>query len=257
MMKSNTVTKKRIAMKRFILPAVLLLASACSKDISSYQNDPRAYFYDQTTGVAIQQITERTFTFAPYDATVVTDTQYIPVKIAGLPANTDRTFAARVITDSSTAVEGRDYQLLHGTIKANAITGTLPLVLHRTTMLKDSTLHLRMAIADSADFKAGAVEDNFYTMIWNDALIKPNNWDTRPGIAQFFGTYSLVKYQFIIATLHKSQFDILTTRVYDPTKVTTDQMYDYDAQLKSALKVYNSTHTPALTDEFGVLVTFP
>ena len=244
-------------MKRIIFALSLLLAVSCTKDIDAYQNDPRAYFWELTNALAPQQLVSRTFSFAFVDSTVMVDTQYIPVKIEGFSENRDREFIAAVKTDSSTAVEGKDYLLLSGIIPANSFTGQLPVVLFRTPELKTTTLELQLYIADSADFKGGTVENNHYTLYWNDDLIKPNNWDTRPGLINYFGTYSVVKYKFIISILHRSQFDFLTSRVYDPTKITPDQMSDYAAQLKTALKAYNDTHNPPLTDEFGVQVSFP
>jgi hypothetical protein len=245
-------------MKRTITGVLLLLlGTACNKDINAYQNEPKAYFYELTSAITPQVVIARNFSFATIDSTIMTDTQYIAVKIQGLASGNDRLFGAKVMADSSTAVEGVDYKLLPGTIKANQFTGLLPVILYRTPLLKTTTVHIRLLIADTADFKAGITEYNKFTLNWNDALIKPDNWDSRPGLSSYFGTYSLVKYKFIIATLHMSAWDFLIGRVYDPTKITGDQMSDYVAQLKSALKVYNSTHTPALTDEFGVLVTFP
>lgn len=244
-------------MKRILLAFLLVLVSACSKDITAYQEDSRAYFYDLTATQYPQQVYSRTFSFATMDNTVTVDTQYIPVKIQGLASDHDRIFAAKALADSTTAIAGTDYRLLPGVIKANAFTGMLPLVLFRTAQLKTVTLRLYMSIADTADFKAGVDENNYYLVSWNDDLIKPNNWDTSPGLKLFFGDYSRVKYEFIISVLHKSSFDFLTGRTYDPTKITVDQMYDYAAQLKSALKTYNATHTPPLTDEYGIQVTFP
>ncbi|HEY0271882.1 MAG TPA: DUF4843 domain-containing protein, partial [Chitinophaga sp.] len=183
-------------MKRNIFALFLLLATGCSKDINAYRNDPRVYFNDLTSAIIPQQVVSRTFSFATVDAAVMADTQYIPVKIEGLPADKDRTFMAAAMTDSSTAQAGRDYQLLQGVIPANAFTGQLPVVLFRTAHLKQVTLVLRLYIADSADFKGGVAENNDYTLYFNDDLIKPNNWDTRPGLINYFGDYSRVKYQF-------------------------------------------------------------
>ncbi|MDO7744939.1 MAG: hypothetical protein MUP99_14245, partial [Pedobacter sp.] len=65
-----------------------------------------------------------------------------------------------------------------------------------------------------------------------------------------------VKYQFIIATLGRSSFPIQIS-TYDPLLLTNNQMLDFKAQLKDALVIYNGSHTKALTDEFGLAVTFP
>lgn len=247
-------------MKRNILTGcsalLLLMASACTKNIDGYKNDPRVYFYDIPAGTT-SLLTTRTFSFATTATGTTTDTEYVQVKIEGLAAGHDRTFGAKAIADSSTAVNGVNYKLLPGTVKANSFTGILPVVLYRTTDLKDVTMKLALQMADTADFKAGVIDFNYYLLSWNDNLIKPNNWDTRPGLATYFGVYSIVKYQFIIATLHASAWTINATRVYDATKYTNDQMLDLGAQLKTALRTYNASSPTPLTDEFGLLVTFP
>ncbi len=246
--------------KKLVLLLVLLLslATGCTKDILKYENDPRVYFNERFTINATNSsaIYTRSFSFAPFPATVVDTTLYIKVKIQGLVAATNRTFGAEAIADGTTAITGTDYKLLPGTIKANESEGLLPVVLYRTPALKITMKQLKIRLADAYDFKSGTVENNVFTLMFNDDYIKPDNWDTAPGLKTYFGVFSVTKYKFIIQVLGRSDFQIQTTG-YDPLKFSNADLLDKKAILKAALADYNNTHTPPLTDEFGLAVTFP
>lgn len=239
-----------------VMALLFTLVSSCKKDLMSYENDPRVYFFEQDATVNKAPVYVKSFSFATEQASVAEYTVNIKVKIMGLAATNKRTFTAEAVTKGTNALVGTDYKFLPGTIDANQIEGILPVVLYRTADLKTVTKQLVLKVSDVGDFKGGTVEHNGFTLIWNDNLIKPDNWDTRPGLVTYFGVYSVVKYQFIINTLNRSAFPIQTS-TYDPNLLTNAQMLDLKVSLKTALVVYNNTHSTPLTDEFGVAVTFP
>ena len=109
--------------KKITIPFLLLLslAMACTKDITPYENDPRAYFNERFVINATNSsaLFNRSFSFAPFPVTVKDTTLYIKVKIQGLVAPVDRTFGAEAISAGTTAVVGTDYKFLPGTIKVS------------------------------------------------------------------------------------------------------------------------------------------
>ena len=102
-------------------------------------------------------------------------------------------------------------------------------------------------VLESGDFKPGVNEENHITFIWTDVLSKPNNWaDLEP----FFGTYSNVKYRFMLENLG------------DEGELSTEtmswaQLNSLRIRFQNALNEYNAAHPGnPLTDEYGNLVTF-
>lgn len=74
----------------------------------------------------------------------------------------------------------------------------------------------------------------------------PKNWDD---LEEFFGTFSLVKYRFIINTTGVSEFDT--------SVMSWAQLMNYKIMLKNALDQYNAANpTNPLTDENGQFITF-
>lgn len=233
-----------------------LFFAGCSKDIESYQNAPGVNFYEFASATSLEQVVTKSYSFAVRSAALQQDTVYIQCKIMGLPATTDRSFVVEAVAAGTTAMAGTDYKILNGTVKADQIIGSVGIVLYRTADLKSVTKKLNLKVGSGLDFSAGTVENSTFQLNWNDSLIKPDNWDTRPGLVTYFGVYSAVKYQFVITTLGRSSFPIQTS-TYNPLLLTNSQMLDYKAQLKEALAAFNGSNTKPLTDEFGLIITFP
>lgn len=246
--------------KIILLSMVLLLSMilSCSKDIAPYDNDARAYFNERfiINATNNSQLLSKSFSFAPYAVRLQDTTVLLKVKIMGLATGADRTFGAEAVPTVTTAVAGTEYKLLPGTIKANQTEGLLPVVLYRAATLKTTLRQLTLKIADYGDFKGGTVENNIFTLFFNDDYIKPDNWDTAPGLKSYFGVFSVTKYKFIVAVLGRADFPIQTSG-YDPLKFSNADLLDKKAILQTALLAYNSSHTPVLTDETGLAVTFP
>lgn len=242
-----------------LLALLLFILTACEKDIASYNNDPRVYFFERNTDLTQSRITFRSFSFLKLPADVTRDTFLIRVKIMGETAPYDRVVRGQAIPDSTTAKAGVHYDFIDGVIPADSIIGYLPVVLYRTDDIADSSVTLNLSIAPTKDFKTGVTEDNFFTLTWSDNVVKPSNWDGFISLSAYFGAYSTVKYRFIISVTGIEQFPLQQSGRVPPKdgEFTAAAMLDIKAILKDALAEYNSTHDPDLTDEFGQLVTFP
>jgi hypothetical protein len=252
---------KKILNYAAALACLLLIVSCEENERMPYSSEPRVYFFEQILlpGGLYEDVFEKTYTFADKSSDVTEDTVYIKTRIMGYAADHDRNFKAVVVSDSSAVAEYEGvtyYKVLDGYVKAGEVEGYLPLLVYRTSLIKDSTLQITLHIvdADGYDLEAGVRENLNFNVSWGDKLVKPANWDT--DLAYFFGTYSDTKYQFVIDVLGISTFTIYAR--YNPTgQYTTAAMYDFAARLKDALKIYNAANDPDLTDENGQLVTFP
>lgn len=238
----------------YIIPGVLMLvAASCTKeDLIPYEQDPRIYFSKviRNSGKYGDSI-NYTFGVKPLDLQV--DTVILQLNIMGLATDADRTINL-MVEDSSTAVKGYHYNFGPLVMPAGKYTTEIPVLIYKRPGMKDSTLLLYLAIGESKDFKPGytdktttsSVRDRLhYKISMTDQLIKPSNWDN--SLVSSFGAYSKVKYQFMITSTGKTEWDV--------TIFPSEQNYLVQA-CKEALYNYEQQHGP-LIDEAGNRVTFP
>ena len=177
----------------------------------------------------------------------------------GTAKGKDRVVTVRAIADSSTAVAGQHYEFLPSGIKAGEYTGTILLLVKRTTDMKTDNKRLLLEVVESADFKPGIPNTATvnpraggalkYLVKINDFLTMPSNWNSAP--VYYFGTYSQVKYAFVINVTGRSEF--LTSGT---DAVSTSQFLYYKLICKDALATYEAANGPMM-DENGIRITFP
>jgi len=245
---------------KYVLFALLTMAlSACNKSLEPYVDSPQVYFFERATDLLKTRITNKSYSFLKVPSSILMDTVKIKVKTMGFPKDYDRVVRGKMIAEGSTAVEGTNFDFINGIVKAGAVEGYLYILLYRTSDIKTKTVQLNLSIAETSDFKPGVVEDNFFTVLWSDNLVKPANWEGGLGLINFFGAYSTAKYRFIIDILGVSDFALQqSARVpLAPGEYSFAMMTDLKNRMKEALVEYNNTHTTPLRDENGLLVTFP
>lgn len=131
----------------------------------------------------------------------------------------------------------------------------------------DKDGHLTFRLKENNNFKVGTKEYQELNIVLQNGLKKPADWDVVTGTpasfyktyATYFGSYSKVKYQFMISVIGMIDFKIY----YSSPKVDEEAntiSWDYATKLQQLLQVkleeYNKTHDTPLTDENGELVTF-
>jgi len=184
------------------------------------------------------------------------DTLYIKVKTMGRIFDYDRHPIAQTIAEGTTATEGVDYEFIPGLVAANQIEGYVAVVLHRTARLKNETVLLHLTIGESADFKGGVTEDDTFTLRWSDRLVQPDTWP------YYFGTYSDVKYQFIIDQLGIADYPHqLSPRIEaQPGEYSIADLQDMASRLRVLLREVNAENAGKpgypLRDDNGDLVVF-
>jgi hypothetical protein len=232
---------------------IAALVTSCTKDERlMYEQDPRVYFlkYPRISQTNPDSVL---YTFGIKPASQQTDTVYVSLRIMGSPENRDREVNLMAL-DSSTAKPGYHYNFGPLIIPANEFGATIPVYLFKQPGLKDSIVTLYLTIGESKDFKPGytdkansfqAFDRLLYKISITDQLVKPSNWDGT--LASAFGTYSKVKYQFMIVS---------TGKVDWRTGVFPADLNFLAAKVKAALLEHEQSNGP-LIDEAGNRVVFP
>ena len=242
----------RMKTKTFGAFSCLLLLAACFLSACSstdedffYQDEPRIRLVgDKIWAVGTDSVT---FSFVAYGSEVTEKEILVDAQIMGDPADRDRVVNLTVDPALTTADASMYTVPSTVVVPAGEVKGTFPVILKRAAALQSKTVRLYIKVADSSDFKPGVNEENHITMIWNDILSKPKNWDR---LQQYFGEYSDTKYRFMLANSGGAG-------EFDPDVMTWAQLMSFKIRFQNALNEYNAAHPGnPLTDEFGNLVTF-
>ena len=248
-----------------ILAALSLLAVGCSKEeVSTYDTSLCCLnLWVGTQAGAVYESTTYNYSYAYEEGNVTFYEQ-----ISGMPSKHDRTFRLEAYGDDLECM-GNTIRTEEYVIPAGEIGGTYQ-VHFNSQLLSDPTLfttedgriHFRMVSND--DFSIGTEDHQSFTVVLKNYLAKPDNWDTanfpRVALSRFFGTYSRVKYQFMIEHLQLIDFEINYNTQTSYDEETNVISYSYATYLQQvmqrALNEYNETHDTPLTDEYGNPVTF-
>jgi hypothetical protein len=234
----------------------LLLAAAClfackKSDPLPFSAADMVYIYKAYGAINNDSII---YSFAVRSDNLMQDTIKIPVRIIGMSAPKNREVTIRVVADSSTAMAGTDYKLLPCQIPAGAYTAYQQVIIYRTAGMKNKPVKILLEVVASTDFLPGVPDSKVgsgvaggttrYRITLNDYLTKPDNWDSWLGF--FFGTYSAVKFKFVIAATGQSII---------PSDLPYGMYSVYSTLCKQQLEIYEAAHGP-LIDENGDVVSF-
>ena len=245
--------------------AALLLLTACSQEeVSLYDTSQTALniWVGNQAGAVYDHATYN-YSYAYEEGSVTFYAQ-----LSGMPADVDRTFRLEPFGGDSAlmavTVRTDDY-----VIPAGAIGGTYQ-VYFNTQLLPDANLFanregsINFRVMPSDAFSIGTEGHQQFTVVLRNYLAKPDNWDTanfpRIPLSKYFGTYSRVKYQFMIEHLGLIDFEInynAQTSYDEETNVVSASYAVHLRQvMQRALNEYNETHDTPLTDELGTPVLF-
>lgn len=250
-----------------ILPLSLaaILVAACSKEeVPTYDTTYTSLnIWVGTQGGAVYENTTYNYSYAYEEGSVTFYAQ-----VTGLPADHDRQFRIEPYGGDSAAmantIRTEDY-----VIKAGETTGMFKVwfdtqKLAPDTLFSDTdgTIHFRMVPND--EFQVGTEGHSEFTVVLKNYLAKPDNWDAanfpQQPLSRYFGTYSKVKYQFMIEVLGLIDFQInynARTSYNEATNTVSSSYAVYLLQqMQEALDNYNATHATPLVDEYGNPVSF-
>lgn len=229
-------------MKLMIKKSLLILITAlaivsCTKNKELLFDEPAAVYVNSVPDSAV-------FTFATSPDAIVKDSILITYRIIGKSSTKDRQINL-VPRAGSTAKAGYHYLVGPAIVKANQFSANVPVYVYRKPGLKDSTVTVILDVKENADFKTGFSNQLKYKISISDILSKPTIWESV--WASYFGTYSVVKFKFLLAVTGKTNWNAYP--------YPQDSRY-LSQKAKNELLVYNQAHGP-LIDEFGAEVIFP
>ncbi len=190
-------------------------------------------------------------------------------RIAGLPADYDRTFTLEAVRGDVSEAEG-SFQTDVYTLKAGEVEIECP-IRFNTSRLKNAASftvrdgHLYFRLAQNKEFVEGTENMQELVVVLKNYLAKPDNWETAVypyyALGNIFGEYRKEKYQFMIQILGLREFSInrSATVPYDTEK--NEVSYNYANYLKEkmivALEEYKANHNgEPLRDANGDEITF-
>jgi hypothetical protein len=166
---------------------------------------PANIYFDLTN----EQRDSIVYTFA-YDLTKAQDTVYLPVRIMGYRADSERNYQAYIEQDSSTANPDVHYKVLEKQYPIEGKTGgaLLPLIIYNVPDIAERAVSIIVKLRGNEDFGLESPNIARAKVILSAQLEKPNWWDIWP-----LQPYSRTKHQlFFIVTEQRS----LTTPSTDP-----------------------------------------
>lgn len=185
-------------------------------------------------------------------------------RITGYPLDHDTEFELQAVAGDTNLVY---YSFGKYTIKAGEYQGTAPIYIQKPenyTEFTSGSGKVVFKLKPAGIYKEGAKELDSLTIAFKNYLAKPDNWDAatypyRP-MSTYFGTYSNVKYAFIIQTTGMVDFKIYYTTAKDPqleaNTITSTKASALQSQCKVALQEHNAQYG-ILLDENNNQVVFP
>ncbi len=236
-------------MRKYILLGIfgLLLLNSCSNDDFVWGGTD----YVRLVGPEIWTLgtDSLTFSFTTYGEDVTDFTFDAELLIQGRTADYDRSVMLAV-NDALTTATTSDYTFpSEVVIPAGEPSTTFGITVKRSEKLQEESIRLSVELVAGGDLDPGCEGYTTLTIVWNDMISKPTNWDSL--LTEFFGTYSEVKYRFIISTLGISEFTY-----GESGGMTWGQMWNYHLEMCAALDEYNETHPEAMKDENGATISF-
>lgn len=252
-------------MWRFSLICLSLAVTSCQKEeVFTYDVSRTGLsIWVGTSAGAVYEDVSYNYSYA-YEKGSVT----FYARINGLPADYDRTFRLEAYGDDLELVApticDEEYVLPAGQVfgEYKVVFNSQHLASPELFSEHDGSISFR--VVQNETFMLGAEHMQSFTVNLRNRLAKPDNWDTanypRVPLSKYFGTYSRVKYQFMIEVLGMIDFEIsyMASTAYDEAKNMVSPSYAVYLQqlMQERLTEYNAAHEEPLTDENGEKVTF-
>lgn len=249
-------------MKRIYLLLVwAILLCGCSKnDLYYYDADRSALnIWLGTASVAADSVT---YNFA-YTVTE-RDSVMFRYRLSGYPADYDRHFELEATEGDGNLVY---YSFGDYVVRAGQYEGTFPIYIDKPegyAEFRGSPGYMVFRLKENTEFEQGANERSSLRIAFRNYVAKPDNWDSdiypNMPLANYFGTYSDVKYGFIIQVTGLSNFRVRYTVSQDPNladnEITAIHAVYLRDKCRAALLEYNATHDEPLLDENRQAVVF-
>ncbi|MDE5611029.1 MAG: DUF4843 domain-containing protein [Odoribacter sp.] len=226
-----------------LLASFGLLFSGCEK------SDLMPYTGGNTVGFWVHSINHSFY--GEGVETLPVDTVELDLAITGNIVDYDRYVDGTFIPDiagteekdlKNTAVEGKDYKILGGIVKANEEYGKFRVEVYNQDALKDKELKLNLAIKENKDFSAGLGENRSIVITWSQKVMRPATWNAMRFF--FCSTYSTQVYRIFMQVTGLKEF------YYYEGIVSVDEAYVMGRNFGNVVRAYEKEHgTPMLHDD--------
>jgi len=216
---------KQIVMKNiFYFVLLFLLVTGCKKsELVQFDNTYSAVNFKPTNE-------ERT-NFYHFSFTTVIDSDHmvieIPVRIAGMVSDQDRSFNVEVITSTTPP---SNFAIIEGVVPANNYEGLLKVKIKNRPELRTTSDTLSIRIVKNEFFKEGAKELNIANITWNDQFVKFSNWFL----------HSMFTTPYYSPNLHRAL--VAATGEKDPSDIVKIVNKIYAGQLHTYLQQWKEDH---------------
>jgi len=183
--------------------------------------------------------------------TLPKDTIVLDLAVTGDIVDYDRYVDGTFIPDAegtpeeelkNTAVEGKDYTILGGVVKANEEYGKFRVEVVNRDELKDKELKLNLSIKENKDFTVGLNENRSIVITWSQKVMRPATWNAMRFF--FCSTYSTQVYKIFMQVTGLKEF------YYYEGIVSVDEAYVMGRNFGNAVRAYEKEHgTPLLHDD--------
>lgn len=253
-------------MKKLLIILMLCgLFSACKKEtLQQYSEKSRIYlrlekipFYGPFPTATAGNLR---IDYLPQNSSKKTDTLALTIQASGNASDSSRPFVLERSAIPGNGIEGVDFDFLDKNflIPAGQFKTSIRVVVRRNPNMAKKEVSFAYHLKENEHFELGPTADStrFFSdrgvmslvainFVARDLAIKPANWDSF--LATYFGTFSEVKYRFIIDVLAKISF---------PSDTQPGVMNNNKNKMKTALTKYNAAHPEKLKDENGIDISF-
>lgn len=205
-----------------------------------------------------------------YSETAVERAVKFYARVTGTPADHDREFTLEAV-DGNIAETAGSYRFDTYVIPAGEVSGEYniyfdPSKLSDAAAFTSEDGELVFRVVEGGAFKAGALNQNELRFTLKNRLAKPDEWDDPSygymPLSRYFGTYSLEKFQFMIANGCPINFKVnysqsAPTTMEGDVTIMSEGYANYLRQVYYlALVEYNETHDTPLCDSVGNPISF-
>lgn len=227
-----------MCMRQMII-RLMIAALAISLWVSCDQE--KTIMYRQEAGVRFMYQAEDEYSFVDnYGETV--HLYYITVATTGDSVDYERKVSIAVVENDTNYVNTarpEQYKLLEGVVPAGSFSGEVPVEIHCTPDMSDSSFVVNIKLVPNEDFPLAGFDNRYFELSMTNQLVKPKNWGN---LAFYFGQqFSISWYRFILNVLNVSYIPYPSAQEGDE-KWSYNQLLANAGKVKAALLQYNREH---------------